>query len=130
MVGKRISREKELQIIDSYNRFKNIKKVQNECHVSAETVVRVLDENNIERLKRKRNHSAKICKTCRKKIDIVDAKFCPYCGCDLRDPILLKIDELSAVGRAFNKFGPPEEADKFNTAINELRKMIFERLGI
>lgn len=130
MVGKPVTREKELQIIDSYNRLKNIRGVVNECHTSSKTVARVLDENNIKRRKRKPEHSAKTCKTCKKKIDIVGAKFCPYCGCDLRDPIILKFDELLAASRAVNKFSPPGEVDKLIMTINELRKMIFERLDI
>lgn len=61
---------------------------------------------------------AKSCPCCRKKVDLAGARFCPYCGADIRSNNELLADRLLKFAE-YNYAMPETIRDDFIKAINE-----------
>lgn len=75
--------------------------------------------------KKRGANTAKICPKCRKTIDINGAKFCCYCGADMRSERELLAEKVEKV-MAFIRFLPQTERDEVQqillSVIEELKK--------
>ena len=124
----------EAQIQDILNAYRD-KSVTREqiCEgfgISPTTLNHILHKHNEpfrvpKRLKNSEKTAAKTCPNCRRRIDVKGAKFCPFCGSDVRsarDLLIERVEKLTT----FNSYIPSTERDNFIQtiidAVKELRK--------
>lgn len=70
--------------------------------------------------------SAKACPKCRKEIDVKGARFCPFCGADIRTEAEMLVEKLEK-SKELYRFLPASHRDEFVQTINEAIKTLQER---
>ncbi len=65
----------------------------------------------------------KVCKKCHKKIDLVGARFCPFCGEDIRDEKELLIEKAQGIFPLLVHL-PSNEAETTRQTISDIIKFI------
>ena len=84
-----------------------VKEIGETYSINSSTVCRIAKEEGAVRRNSKIGESrvgkprrttptVKTCGTCKKKVELVGAKFCPYCGTDIRSPKEMLIQRLIA----------------------------------
>lgn len=66
---------------------------------------------------------AKTCPKCRRKVDLKGAKFCPYCGADIRDEKELTLEKVTKLF-SFLGFLPINSRDEAQELIKEIEAYI------
>ncbi len=70
--------------------------------------------------------SAKVCPKCRKKIDVKGARFCPFCGTDIRSEAEMLVEKLEKTTELY-RFLPETYRDDFLATISKAIKILQER---
>ena len=81
-----VTKEMKMAICEEYkDRNNRVTDIAKKYNIDQTSVIRYAVAMGAEqRLKRKPKTTARICPKCRKTIDIKGAKFCCYCGSDIR----------------------------------------------
>ena len=69
---------------------------------------------------RKKSSNIRKCKACGKNVDIAGAKFCPYCGNDIRSPKELLIQRMNAFAPKI-KYLPENCRDELQNLLMDIR---------
>lgn len=96
-----ITEEKRKQIAEDYaNRNLGTVYLSKKWGMTAAKILKIAEAEGVEpRMKKKRvsSRSGKTCNKCHKVIEVKGARFCPYCGTDIRSENELLIEKLEKV---------------------------------
>ena len=96
-----ITEEMRKQIAEDYaNRENGTVYLSKKWKMTAANILKIAEAEGVEpRMKKKRvtTNSSKTCKKCHKAIEVKGARFCPYCGTDIRSESELLIEKLEKV---------------------------------
>ena len=95
------------EILELYNDGSvGVKEIGESYSINPSTVCRIAKEEGAtgrtktgvtrERKSRRTTPTVKTCGACKKKVELVGAKFCPYCGTDIRSPKEMLIQRVIA----------------------------------
>lgn len=112
-------------ILEDYrDRNLTTKEIAKKHFISDGTLARIVEENN-EPLRRpsattprNRKSKHKSCPKCRKKIDLKGARFCPFCGADIRSENEVLAEKVIKQIELF-KFLPETTRDDFVQTLNQ-----------
>ena len=77
----------------------------------------------LRRPKKKQSGAIKICPKCRKKIDTVGARFCPFCGSDIRSESEIIAEKIPKLTELY-KFIPEENRDEYIQTLKRAAELL------
>lgn len=116
-------------LYEAYISGMTVRDIAEMCGVTASSVSRIAKNMGapVRRPKIKVGQTAKTCTVCKKVIEVSGAKFCCFCGTDIRSPRELLIARLESAMPKL-KFLPESDKDEMHTLFvdirNELRKEV------
>ena len=113
------------QVIQEYLAGIPIIEIAAKYHIHKTTPGRIAKEAGYPGRRQKIANERK-CKNCRMKINVKGARFCPFCGADLRTESEILVEKLENTTRLF-RFLPENCRDDFIGTINKAIKMLQER---
>lgn len=93
-MGKSVYSKEQIQkCIDLYKSGMLVEKISKETGIEKSSISYIAKREGLQ-LRRKRNSTLLVCHNCKSKVEIKGAKFCPFCGNDVRNENEVLIDEL------------------------------------
>jgi rRNA maturation endonuclease Nob1 len=98
--------------IDPTLKVSDIAKQYGVCNTTVANIAVELGATH--RMPKRPKASTSKCNNCRRRVDVKGAKFCPYCGNDLRGPAELLIERINSARGALSLL-PESARDEFQT---------------
>lgn len=93
-MGKSVYSKEQIQkCIDLYKSGMLVEKISKETGIEKSSISNIVKREGLQ-LRRKRKSMLLVCPNCKSKVEIKGAKFCPFCGNDVRNENEVLIDEL------------------------------------
>ena len=117
---RKITQEQRQQILQEYLEGKlTICEIAERYGISGNTVSAIAVRAGVQlRRPKKPQAGVKVCPKCRKKVDTIGARFCPFCGSDIRSENELLAEKLDGLLDLY-QFIPAAQRDEFVQTINK-----------
>lgn len=93
-MGKSVYSKEQIQkCLDLYKSGMPIEEISKETGIERTSISYIAKREGLQ-LRRKRKSTLLVCPNCKSKVEIKGAKFCPFCGNDVRNENEVLIDEL------------------------------------
>lgn len=112
-------------IAEDYRNGKPIKTISQEFDTDAHMILKCVDEFGVPRRRKeyastpRKRGAKKKCPRCRKTVDIKGARWCPFCGSDIRSEAEILDEKLNKLWSIISSF-PSSTADEAREIIKEL----------
>lgn len=114
------------QVIQDYLSGMPVKEIGEKYHIDSSVPGKLTRKAGFPgRQQAEAKASAKVCPKCRKKIDVKGARFCPFCGTDIRTEAEMLVEKLEKTTELY-RFLPETYRDDFLATISKAIKIIGE----
>ena len=119
--------ETKEQVIQDYISGMPIKEIGAKYHIDVSMPGKLARKAGFPGRKRvEANVIAKACPKCRKKTSVKGARFCPFCGADIRTEAEITVEKLEKAKEIY-RFIPERYRDDFLTTMNAAIRLLKER---
>lgn len=119
-MSKKIEDEIRLCVYEDYENGMTYAQLSEKYGIGKSTVGFIIKEFGAEKNKK---HEGKTCPRCRKKVDLKGAKYCPWCGNDIRREGEILADKLEKILEYYNSFPVTAEDEIQRTIIEAANKL-------
>jgi rRNA maturation endonuclease Nob1 len=109
------------EILNLYKNGEKVSVIAKKFGTSDAYISNLANKHGLRRRSLAKTSKIKICRNCRKRIDVPGAKFCPYCSNDIQTEREKLIEKTQALRRLID-FLPPGVQEEFDITTRELIK--------